>query len=116
MKRRFRLTRSTDFKRVRRLGKSFAHPLVVLVLLANDEPELHIGVAAGRSVGGAVQRNRAKRLLRTAAHDLVPQVRLGWNVILLARQPIGGATYQQVQSAVRELASRACLLKDSYGG
>ena len=66
MQRKFRLTRSTDFKRVRRTGKSYAHPFVVLVVQASEVPRVRVGVTAGRSVGGAVQRNRAKRLLREA--------------------------------------------------
>ena len=36
MKRKFRLTSSTDFQRVRRLGKSYAHPLIVLIALERD--------------------------------------------------------------------------------
>ena len=64
MNRRFRLTRSTDFKRVRRIGKSYAHPLVVFVAAPNELQQVRIGVVAGRAVGSAVQRNRAKRQLR----------------------------------------------------
>jgi ribonuclease P protein component len=57
VKRRFRLTRSTDFKRVRSSGKSYAHPLVVLYALPSDQPHMRIGVAASKAVGNAVQRN-----------------------------------------------------------
>ena len=59
MQRKFRLTRSEDFKRVRRSGKSYAHPLVVLIVQAHDQPRVKVGVAAGRTVGTAVYRNRA---------------------------------------------------------
>jgi ribonuclease P protein component len=65
VKRLFRLTRPTDFKRVRRLGRSFAHPLVVLVVLRNMTGELHIGITASRTVGGAVQRNRVRRQVKS---------------------------------------------------
>ncbi|HEX5943558.1 MAG TPA: hypothetical protein VFY66_14840, partial [Anaerolineales bacterium] len=37
MQRKFRLTRSEDFKRVRRSGKSYAHPLVVLIVQAHEK-------------------------------------------------------------------------------
>ncbi|MGC1378503.1 MAG: ribonuclease P protein component [Anaerolineales bacterium] len=107
MKRNFRLTRSTDFKRVRNSGKSYAHPLVVLVAIPSAT--LRVGVTAGRSVGGAVQRNRAKRLLREAMRMLLPTIRPGWDLILIARQPLPGATYQQVQAALSQLMRRADL-------
>lgn len=109
MKRNFRLTRSIDFKRVRNSGKSYAHPLVVLVASASTENELRVGVTAGRSVGGAVQRNRAKRLLRETMRMLLPTIRPGWDLILIARQPLPGATYQQVQAVLSQLIGRANL-------
>lgn len=125
MKREFRLTRSTDFKRVRNSGKSYAHPLVVLVALSsttlspspsteNGLQEVlpgRVGVTAGRSVGGAIQRNRAKRLLREAMRMLLPEIRPGWDLILIARQPLPGATFQQVQTALSQLIRRADLFK-----
>ena len=110
MKRNFRLTRSTDFKRVRNNGKSYAHPLVVLVAIPSTENRLRVGVTAGRSVGGAIQRNRAKRLLREAMRTLLPEIRPGWDLILIARQPLPGAAYQQVQAALSQLIGRAGLL------
>jgi len=112
VKRRFRLTRTTDFKRVRRFGRSFAHPLVVLVVLPDEAGKLRFGITAGRSVGGAVQRNRAKRLLRSVVRPLLQQVNPGWSAILIARQPILEAPYGELQSAIRILLERARLLRD----
>jgi len=77
VKRRFRLTRSTDFKRVRSSGKSYAHPLVVLYVTPSDGPGTRVGVTATRTVGNAVRRNRAKRLLRAAMADLMPEIGSG---------------------------------------
>lgn len=113
MKRNFRLTRSNDFKRVRSSGKSYAHPLVVLVKLPATEGKIRVGVTAGRSVGGAVQRNRAKRLLRESMRMLLSGIHTGWDLILIARQPLLAANFQQVQAAVFQLAQRANLLKPS---
>jgi ribonuclease P protein component len=110
VKRRFRLTRSTDFKRVRRSGKSYAHPLVVLYQLAADHERVRVGVAAGRTVGSAVQRNRAKRLLRAAMSDLISQVSPGIDLIVIARSPLPNATLEQTQSALFSLLRRAQLL------
>jgi ribonuclease P protein component len=109
VKRNFRLTRSIDFKRVRNAGKSYAHPLIVLVVSPSTENSLKVGVTAGRSVGGAIQRNRAKRLLREAMRLLLPTIRPGWDLILIARQPLSVATFEQVQSTLSQLIRRANL-------
>jgi ribonuclease P protein component len=105
----FRLTRSTDVKRVRRSGKSFAHPLVVLYVLRSDEPGLHVGVSAGLSVGNAVKRNRAKRLLRAAMSDLIPGTRSGSDMLLIARSALPAANFNQTREALSSLLKRAGL-------
>ncbi|HNT23250.1 MAG TPA: ribonuclease P protein component [Anaerolineales bacterium] len=110
MKRSFRLTRSTDFKRVRQFGKSYAHPLVVLVTLPNPGTDSRCGVAAGRSLGGAVQRNRAKRMLREAMRPLMTVIRPGWDLLLLSRRPLAQAQLPEIQSALQQLLRRAGLL------
>lgn len=111
VKRPFRLTRSTDFMRVRRSGRSYAHPLLLLVALRNNDQSLRIGITAGKSVGGAVQRNRAKRRLRAAAHGMQPTLNLGWDLILIARPALLTAEYPQIQAALRDLFVRANLLE-----
>jgi ribonuclease P protein component len=107
--RRLRLTRSTNFKRVRRFGKSYAHPLIVLIALPNHTEGTRFGVAAGRSVGNAVQRNHAKRLLRHAIQQVFPVVNPGWDIVVIARRTIAQATFQQIVTALAGLLGRAKL-------
>jgi ribonuclease P protein component len=111
VKRTFRLTRSTEFKRVRRSGKSFAHPLIVLIADASEQQQTRVGVTASRSLGGAVQRNRAKRRLREAMRPLLGDLRDGWNLILLARKPLLEAKLPQIESALTQLLQRSNLLE-----
>ncbi len=116
MQRKFRLTRSEDFKRVRRSGKSYAHPLVVLIVQAHeqqdsvDQPQVKVGVTAGRSVGTAVHRNRAKRLLREAMRPLLPNVASGLDLILIARPRLGSASLEETHQALLTLLQRAQIL------
>ncbi len=110
LKRRFRLTRSTDIQRVRRTGKSHAHPLIVLVDLPGQPPEVRVSVIAGRSVGKAVARNRAKRLLRAALSPYLAQISPGREMLLIARSRMAEANFQQTQAAVLTLLRRARVL------
>jgi len=113
LKRKFRLTSPTDFKRVRRYGKSYAHPLIVLVALPNEETQSRFGVAVGRTLGNAVKRNRVKRTLREALRPMLPAITPGWDVILIARRPIAEATFDEVQQAVIQLLKRVGLLEEN---
>jgi ribonuclease P protein component len=110
VQRRFRLSRSEDFKRVRRTGKSYAHPLVVLVAQAGEHDRVRIGVAAGKSAGTAVHRNRAKRLLREAIRPLIRSIASGWDLILIARPALSKAALEDIRSALISLLRRANLL------
>ena len=110
MQRKFRLTRSEDFKRVRRSGKSYAHPLVVLIVQTHDQPRLKVGVAAGRTIGTAVHRNRAKRLLREAMRSLLPRIASHLDLILIARPGLVTATLEETHQALLSLLQRAQIL------
>jgi ribonuclease P protein component len=114
MKRKFRLRKSIDFKRVRRLGKSYAHPFVVLIKHPNEEGFSRFGVAAGRSVGNAVKRNQAKRRMREIIRQRIPVIQDGWDLIFLARQSIHDATYTELQDALDSLINRAGISKDQH--
>lgn len=111
MQKRFRLSRSEDFKRVRRTGKSYAHPLVVLVAQAcESHTHIRVGVAAGKTTGTAVHRNRAKRLLREAMRPILPSLSTGWDLILIARPGLVTATLTDTRAALLNLFRRANLI------
>ena len=111
MQRKFRLSRSEDFKRVRLIGKSYAHPLVVLVAQANEtSTQIRVGVAAGKTTGTAVHRNRAKRLLREAMRPMLASLVSGWDLVLIARPALVTATLADTRAALTNLLRRAQIL------
>ena len=111
MKRKFRLTRTTDFERVRRFGKSYAHPLIVLIAIPNEMSHSRFGVGAGRSIGNAVQRNRAKRIIRETIRPLIPHISAGWDLVILARRPIVNIKFSEIRLALTSLLTQAELLE-----
>ena len=62
-------------------------------------------VVAARRIGGAVQRNRARRILRAAWQQVVPQT-VDRDVVLVAREAIRGATTQDLVTEMTELFRR----------
>ena len=109
MNRRYRLTNSSDFQRVRRTGTSYAHPFAIL-LAAPGRDASRFGFTAGRALGGAVARNRAKRLLREAIRQHLPQIEPGWDAVLIARPEILQADWKEVLSSIRQLLTRAGMI------
>lgn len=111
MKKRFRLRKNSDFQRVRREGRSWTHPLLILCVLRNDLGYTRFGFSVSRRVGGAVVRNRAKRLMREATRLRQAMIAGGWDVVVIARQPMREASFHQVDRAIEQLLRRARLLK-----
>ena len=112
MQRRLRLNRSDDINRVRHEGRSLANTILVLGFLPNHLEQNRIAVIAGRSVGGAVQRNFAKRRLRSAFQNLMTDLDEGFDLVLIARKPILEVDYPSIEKSIRTLATQAGLMKD----
>ena len=75
---------------MRQKGRSFPHPCVVLTVLEDSDTEgdAKIAIIATKSVGGAVDRNQAKRTLREGIEPLLESIRPNLQIVLIARKKI----------------------------
>jgi ribonuclease P protein component len=80
-----RLRREREFDLVRTRGATQTSRYFVLKVLPNDLEHNRYGFAAGKRLGNAVQRNRAKRLMREAVRLYHPTLAQGYDVVLIAR-------------------------------
>ena len=107
-----RLSRSAEFDRVYRQGRSVANRYLVLYAFprGGDEPA-RVGLSVGRKVGGAVERNQIKRLLREACARQAQALPSGHDIVLVARAPareLGASEgLAGVDAALAELVAKA---------
>jgi len=68
-------------------------------------------VTAEHHIGGAVQRNKAKRILRAAIAPLIANIKPGYDLVLLGRRPILSQKSHQIEKLLAELLRYGKLLK-----
>jgi ribonuclease P protein component len=103
-RKRRRLSRSGEFDRVYREGRSHASRYLVLYSFprgrTGEDPRL--GVSVGRKVGGAVDRNRVKRLLREAFWAQAEALPEGHDFVIVARPDAGGLAADRGEGGIEE--------------
>jgi ribonuclease P protein component len=111
-----RLTRTMDFKRVKDVGKSIYHPLLVLVYARNEEQKTRASVVASKAVGNAVIRNKVKRRLKSCLDQLWNNIDQQWDLIFYSRAAIANANITEIFSAIEHLLLEAGVLgeKNKY--
>ncbi len=121
VRRRSRLSRSQDFDRVYRAGRSVANRYLVLYYFPQSGVESaraggpsRVGLSVSKRLGSAVERNRVKRALREACRLNEHSIRSGYDFVVIARAPLpelldrGGLA--AVEDKLMEVFRKASLL------
>ncbi len=83
-----KIKENRDFRRAYHRGKSFVSPFVALYINKNRTGKIRIGITAGKKLGNAVCRNRAKRLIYAAVRANEEIMVPGYDYVIVARTRI----------------------------
>ena len=115
MKRAYRLRRPEQFQRARREGRSWSSSLVALNAVSNRRQGSRCGFIAGKRIGNAVQRNRARRRLREAVRLAYLHIVPGWDLVFVVRSTaVATVAFPELQATVEQLLRRAGLWREFH--
>jgi ribonuclease P protein component len=104
-----RLKRSADVVLVQQQGRSWRHPLCILLVKSGEGQASRFAFIASMRIGKAVVRSRGRRLLREAVRLHLDEIQPGWDCVWIARPQLPQATFAEVETAVLQLLVRAKL-------
>lgn len=79
------LKTNSDFRRAYARGKSYTNPALVLYVRKNRAGSSRIGITASKKIGNAVQRNRARRVIREAFRQIKSPLKGHYDLVFVAR-------------------------------
>ena len=96
-----RLKSNDDFQNVFKYGKSFANRQLVLYYLPKqDQLDFRVGLSVSKKIGNAVVRNKIKRSLRQAIHELEEEIKREYDLVIIARQPVKEMNFHQIKKSL----------------
>ena len=82
------LNDNRDFLTLYKKGRFTASRYTVIYVRPNGKPYNRLGITAGKKIGNAVCRNRAKRLIRLAYREAEINMPIGMDIVIVARKPV----------------------------
>ncbi len=107
-----KLKENRDFRRAYNRGKSFVTPAFVVYINKNREGAVRLGITAGKKIGKAVKRNRAKRVITAAFRFMLPQIKEGYDFVIVARTRILSFKSTDVLNLLNKALLAAGVLKE----
>ena len=85
MKRTVTIKNNCDFRRLYARGKSFQSPALVSYVMKNRAGICRVGITTSKKIGNAVERNRARRVIRAAYSMLEDKICGNYDIVFVAR-------------------------------
>lgn len=108
-----KLKQNSDFRRAYGRGEAFVCPAFVAYVLKNRQGKLRLGITVSKKIGGAVERNRAKRLLTAGFAEIAAQIPTGYDVVLVARTRLLKTKSTEIAATMLQNFEKAGIIKEN---
>jgi ribonuclease P protein component len=99
-----------DFDRLYSKGKSSGDKYIVVFYISNGHDYSRKAFLASKKVGGAVARNRARRLMKESFRKLEQEIKPGKDILMIARKTIIDTCQAEVEASMRKALIKSGLM------
>ena len=107
------LKNNRDYIRAYRRGTPVVTPCLAIYCIRNNKGRNRVGLTASKKIGNAVKRNRAKRIMRAAADMIMPELRTGYDFVLVSRSATPLLKAQDIYNELYDFAAENNLLAET---
>lgn len=104
------IKKNEEFKLIYRSGKSCANDSLIMYVLKQEKENnieyKRIGISASKKIGNSVVRHRVTRVLRECFRLHRDELKSGYDIVVIARQPAAAMGYEEMSRAFMNLCSR----------
>lgn len=105
-----RIKKNTDYQTVFKKGKQISGRGVILYYSKNSAQDTRVGIIVSKKVGNAVVRNRIKRIIREIFRLNWPDIKSGYDIIIITRKSIREKSFHDIEKTFIDIMRRAGLL------
>lgn len=111
MKKEYRVKSEKDFQDAFQNGTSYANRQLVLYVYPKiGQVHFRVGLSVGKKMGNAVQRNKIKRFLRHAIHELSPVINNEYDYLIIARKDIVNRNFYEIKKSLVHVMKIASII------
>ncbi len=100
------LNKNKNFKYVYNRGKNIVSPILVTYVVKNKLGINRIGITTSKKIGNAVERNRARRIIKVAYRNCCSKVKTGYDLVFVARNKTVKSNSNQIYDVMKQHLSQ----------
>ncbi|NLW22026.1 MAG: ribonuclease P protein component [Tissierellia bacterium] len=113
MKKKYRLRKNEEFKRVYKRGKNYWNRNLILYVVENGLDYSRVGFTVTKKVGNSVVRNRTRRRVREIYRKYINNIKEGYDIIIIPKKNVVDIDHKDLESALIHILKLANLFKNS---
>jgi len=113
MKKKYRLRKNEEFKRVYKRGKNYWNRNLILYVVENGLDYSRVGFTVTKKVGNSVVSNRTRRRVREIYRKYINNIKEGYDIIIIPKKNVVDIDHKDLESALIHILKLANLFKNS---